>query len=127
MSETITALTDKLLALRRQLHEEGTHPKDALTILRQATSHMDVALLQGDRDDAVIVDEALRRRLSCLRWIDDATLLDEAERRGVAHIQSEMSAKDFRAEAHKRGFRQKLSDFPLNEVRTYLRIQDGDY
>lgn len=118
-------LAEALAVLREELSKSGLSKDEIGGILQAYAGRPQVELVKplevwSDHD---LEDEAERRNLSWLSVESDEDLLDEVERRNLMGAKSDLSEEEFEREAHKRGFRQTLAEFPLEEIRRYLEVQ----
>lgn len=121
--EEAVAMARDIAERHKAMRAEGTGVQKTLDALKEIAGGMRTLIVPAREDDDEIIDEACQRGFSGLRWATDEVLLKEARRRGLSVVELDMSRRDFEKEARKRNYRRSLSEFPKNEIQTYLRLQ----
>jgi hypothetical protein len=118
-------LAQSLVALREELLDSNMSSEEINAILQAYAGRPTVELVKPLEvwSDQELEDEADRRQLSWLTLESNDELLAEVERRELMTSKSGLSEDEFEREAIKRGFHVTLAEFPIEEIKSYLKIQ----
>ena len=124
-SDQAAAIAEAIVKVREVLMKSSMSPEEISAVLSAYAGRPTVELVKPIEvwSDGEIEHEAARREMSWLSLESDDDLLHEVERRELSTVKASLSEEEFEREAEKRGFRNSLAQFPIEEIQTYMRIQ----
>lgn len=124
-SEAVSHLSENILALREELMSSSMTPKEIQGILEAFAARPNVELIKPIElwSDQDIEDEAKRRDVNWLALETDDDLMAEVEHRQLVQNKNSLTEEEFEREAERRGYRNSLAEYSIEEIQSYLRLQ----
>lgn len=123
--DATSELAQELLQLRQQLIEADLPSDEVKGIVEAFAARPRVELVKPLElwTDDELEDESERRKISWLSLESDQDLLAEMERRRLTSTKSDLSEEEFEREAERRGYRNSLAQYSIDEIKSYLAVQ----